>query len=300
MSIVKQLENTPNGLIVRAPAKINLCLLIGGKRPDGFHEIKTVMAKIDWCDELLFQESAIDGIELVCAGKHWAPQDKTNLVYRAIELFAKETGITPKVKVTLTKNIPAGSGLGSASSDAVAALIGFNHLTNTALPLDRLAAMAATLGSDVPFFLGGPLALCSGRGEKILQINKKFDFSAVLILPNINTSTKRVYENYVHDSALFDRLNSQLDALLKEKNVDLIAKMCANMLEGSCFALHPEIASLKNSVENLGITPLCLSGSGSTLYHFMGTPDRGVAHQRRNLIEKQIRCGSVVVNSNSW
>ena len=71
------------------------------------------MAKVDWFDELLFQKSTHDGIELICTGKHWAPQDSTNLVYRAIELFAKETGITPKVKVTLTKNIPAGSGLGS-------------------------------------------------------------------------------------------------------------------------------------------------------------------------------------------
>jgi 4-diphosphocytidyl-2-C-methyl-D-erythritol kinase len=296
----KQLEHTPNGLIVRAPAKINLCLLIGGKRPDGFHEIKTIMGKIDWCDELLFQESEIDGIELICTGKHWAPQDKTNLVYRAIELFAKEIGIAPKLKVTLTKNIPAGSGLGSASSDAAAALLGFNHLTNANLPSARLAEMAAALGSDIPFFLGGPLALCTGRGEKILQIDKKFDFSAILILPNINTSTKRVYENYSHDTALFDRLNTQLESLLKEKNLDLITKMCANMLEQSCFALHPEIASLKNSIENLGIIPLCLSGSGSTLYHFMETPDRAAAQQKRRMIETEIGCGSIVVNSNSW
>lgn len=299
MATVKQLEHTPNGLIVRAPAKINLCLLIGGKRPDGFHEIKTVMAKVDWFDELLFQESAIDGIELVCTGSHWAPQDNSNLVYRAIELFAKETGIAPKVKVTLTKNIPAGSGLGSASSDAAAALVGFNHLTKANLPTDRLAAMAAAMGSDVPFFLGGPLALCTGRGEKISQIDKKFSFLAILILPNINTSTKRVYENYTHDPALFDRLNTQLECLLKQKNVDLIAKMCANMLEGSCFALHPEIAGLKNSIENLGITPLCLSGSGSTLYLLMETPDRAAAHKRQ-MIETETGCGSVVVNSNSW
>ena len=160
--------------------------------------------------------------------------------------------------------------------------------------------MAAALGSDVPFFLGGPLALCTGRGEKILQIDKKFEFSAILILPNINTSTKRVYENYTHDSALFDRLNNRLESLLREKKVDLITKMCANMLERSCFVLHPEIASLKNSIENLGITPLCLSGSGSTLYHFMETPDRATARQQRRMIETEIGCGSIVVHSNSW
>ncbi|MDO8304145.1 MAG: 4-(cytidine 5'-diphospho)-2-C-methyl-D-erythritol kinase [Sedimentisphaerales bacterium] len=300
MANVKQLEQTPNGLIVRAPAKINLCLLIGGKRPDGFHEIKTIMAKVDWFDELLFQETANDGIELICAGKYWAPQDKTNLVYRAIELFAKETGIAPKVKVTLTKNIPAGSGLGSASSDAAAALIGFNHLTKAALSLDRLAALAAALGSDVPFFLGGPLALCTGRGEKICQISKKFDFLSLLVLPNINTSTKSVYENYTHDPVLFYSLNSRMDSFLAENKVDLIAKMCENMLTESCFALHREIASLKTKIEQLEIAPLCLSGSGSTLFCIIENHDLPTAQCYQRIIKETIGCDSVLACSNSW
>ena len=295
-----QLEHTPNGLVVRAPAKINLCLLIGGKRPDGFHEIKTIMAKVDWFDELIFEQSPRNGIELICAGKYWAPQDRTNLVYRAIELFAKETGIVPKVKVTLTKNIPAGSGLGSASSDAAAALIGFNHLNKAALSPDRLAAMAATLGSDVPFFLGGPLALCTGRGEKICQISRKFEFLSLLVLPNINTSTKKVYENYTHDQALFLGLNSRIDGLLTENNVDLITKICANMLEKSCFALHHEIASLKTKIEQLGVAPLCLSGSGSTLFCIIENRDLPTAQRYQRIVKETTGFDSVLACSNSW
>jgi 4-diphosphocytidyl-2-C-methyl-D-erythritol kinase len=300
MANVEQLENTPNGFIVRAPAKINLCLLIAGKRPDRFHEIKTIMAKVDWFDELLFQDSGREGIELVCRGKYPVPQSRDNLVYRAVELFSEEAGITPKVKITLTKNVPAGSGLGSASSDAAAALIGFNSFAKTALPAHRLQRMAAALGSDVPFFLDGPLALCTGRGEKISKINEKFAFVALLALPNVSTSTKRVYENYTHNAAFFDKLNAQLNEFLAQNRVDLAAKMCANMLESSCFELHPDIAALKGRIEQLGIGPLCLSGSGSTLFCIVTNGDEGAALRYQNSIRQSLGCDSVIVHSNSW
>ena len=88
----KQFETTENGLIVRAPAKINLSLLITGKRPDGFHGIETLMAKINWCDELLFEPGTSDGIELICTGPHWAPDGPENLVYRACDLLFQRAG----------------------------------------------------------------------------------------------------------------------------------------------------------------------------------------------------------------
>jgi 4-diphosphocytidyl-2-C-methyl-D-erythritol kinase len=300
MANVKQLENTPDGLLVRAPAKINLCLLIAGKRPDGYHEIKTVMAKVDWFDELLFQESRAEEIELVCRGKYPVPQGTDNLVFRAAQLFAKEAGITPKIKITLTKNIPAGSGLGSGSSDAAAALVGCNVFAKAALPPEQLERMAASLGSDIVFFLNGPLALCTGRGEKISQISKTFEFLSLLILPNVNTSTKRVYENYKHDALLFERLNSKLESCLNENRVDLIMRMCANMLGKSCFDLHPDIASLKERIEQLGIAPLSLSGSGSTLFYIFENRDLQAVQRYQHMIRDAIGCDSVLVNSNSW
>jgi 4-diphosphocytidyl-2-C-methyl-D-erythritol kinase len=300
MNVVEQLEHTAEGLIVRAPAKINLCLLVAGKRSDGYHEIKTLMAKIDWFDELLFQETRLQGIELVCGGKYWSPEGSENLVWRAAELFAKEVGITPRIKITLTKNIPAGSGLGAGSSDAAAALIGLNELAKINLPPERLAEMATKLGSDIPFFLGGPLALCTSRGEKISQISKKFEFLSLLVLPNISTSTKKVYENYSHDQTVFDSLNSKLDGLLAENKVDLITKMCANMLAKSCFALHPDIASLKEKIEQLGIAPLCLSGSGSTLFCIVENRDQQSAQRYQRKIRVAIGCDSIIVHSNSW
>ena len=123
----EQITTVGDGLSVLAPAKINLSLLIAGKRPDGFHEIETIMAKIDWYDEILIQPGRQTGIELTCRGSNWAPAGEDNLVYIAAENLLDSCGLTPDVRITLTKYIPAGTGLGSASSDAAATLAGINH-----------------------------------------------------------------------------------------------------------------------------------------------------------------------------
>ncbi len=123
----EQITTVSDGLLVLAPAKINLSLLIAGKRSDGFHEIETIMAKIDWYDEILIQPGRQTGIELTCRGLNWAPAGVDNLVYRTAKNLLESCGLKPDVRITLTKNIPAGTGLGSASSDAAATLIGINH-----------------------------------------------------------------------------------------------------------------------------------------------------------------------------
>ena len=201
MAHLPQFSEIDNVLLVRAPAKINLSLLITGKRPDGFHGIETVMAKVDWHDELLFEPGQKDGIELICKGKYWAPDGADNLVYRACEMLYQAASVKPCIKVTLTKNIPAGTGLGSASSDGAAALTGLNKFAKLAVEEKQLFQIAAKLGSDVPFFLDGPLAFCTGKGEKIKKIEKVFPFKALLILSDITVATKGVYENVIHASA---------------------------------------------------------------------------------------------------
>ncbi|MGE5296011.1 MAG: 4-(cytidine 5'-diphospho)-2-C-methyl-D-erythritol kinase, partial [Solirubrobacterales bacterium] len=264
MSEFAQFERHADRLLVRAPAKINLTLLIAGKRPDGFHEIETVMAKTDWFDEIEIQPASGSGIEFVCQGPCWAPNDPTNLVYRAAELILGACGKAADVKLTLSKNIPAGSGLGSGSSDAAATLAGLNAYLNLGLTRSQLMDLASRLGSDIAFFLNGPLAFCTGRGEKISELAGRFDFTAVLILPSINSSTKEVYAHYSHDPALYARLHTQIAAHLEKNRVDLAAEMCVNMLESSCFRLYEELRDLKQVVQTLGKGRVCLSGSGST------------------------------------
>ena len=301
MSVGKeQFETVGDGLLVRAPAKINLSLLIAGRRPDGFHEIETIMAKVNFFDDLLIEEGRKAGIEVVSKGPYRAPQGKANLVYRACEMLLDSYCARANIKITLTKNIPAGSGLGSASSDAAAVLLGLNRHLQLKADSRRLSEMAAALGSDVSFFLGGPLAFCTGKGEKIKKLDKKFNFSALLLLPNVNVSTKKVYANYKHDSALYNKLNTQIKALLEKNRIDLVSEMCANMLQTTCLGLYRELYVLKAQVETSGIRPLCLSGSGSAMFSIFSKSDEKKICNYQYKLEEEAGCKSIIVSNNRW
>ena len=296
----EQITAVGNGLAVLAPAKVNLSLLIAGKRPDGFHEIETIMAKIDWYDEILIEPGHKGGIELICKGPHWAPQGRNNIVWRAAEILLSDCRPMPRVKITLNKNIPAGTGLGSASSDAAATLIGLNQHFRLGLDRDHLFNAAASLGSDVAFFLGGPLAMCKGKGERIEEIEEKFDFVALLALPSVNISTQTVYANYRHRQDLYERLAARINACLRENRIDLAAKMCANMLEESCFDLDENLAGLKERSESLDIGSFCLSGSGSAMFCIIESGDQDQAGGIARAFEEKVGCKCILVTNNRW
>ncbi len=296
----EQIETVGNGLLVRAPAKINLSLLIAGKRPDGFHELETIMAKINWYDEILIEPGQKAGIELICRGPQWAPAGEENLVYRAAGILLNNRGISDDIRITLTKNIPAGSGLGSASSDAAATLLGLNKYLDLQLPSNQLFELAATLGSDVAFFLGGPLAFCTGKGEKIKKFEKIFNFLAILILPDVSVSTKKVYANYKHNQSLYKKLSAQINTHIEKNRIDLVVKMCANMLWKSSFGLVEGLAELKAKIESLGIGPCCLSGSGPAMFFIIESGDEEIARQYKHKLEEEIGCKSIIASSNRW
>ncbi len=295
----QQFTTIDDGLLVLAPAKLNLSLLIASKRPDGFHEIETLMAKVSYFDELLIARGAKRGVELICNGPYPVPQGKDNLVYKAAQLLLDRAAAEKNLRITLTKNIPAGSGLGSASSDAAATLLGLCRFCNLDIAPAELAAIAADLGSDIPFFLNGPLALCKGRGEKIQRINGKFSFNALIAIPNVSVSTKKVYANYRHEPALYNGLHREITALIEENSIDLAAGLCANMLQTSCFELHDELAELRTRIESLGIGPLCLSGSGSAMFCIVNNNVEGVQTYRHKL-QELFGCSSIIVNNISW
>jgi len=300
MIVREQFNSVDNGLLVLAPAKINLSLLIAGKRPDGFHEIETVMAKINFYDEILIQPGQSPGIELVCRGPCWAPKGRENLVFQAAEMLLESCGLSADVKITLTKNIPAGSGLGSASSDAAAALLGLDKFFNMKSDGTILAKMAARLGSDVAFFLGGPLAFCTGKGEKIHTLNENFDFLALLFIPDVNISTKEVYANYKHNSGLYRKLSGRINSHIRKNRIDLLTKGCVNMLEESSFSFSENLAELKDIIESLGIGPCCLSGSGSAMFCLVESGDEGKAIEYKHKVEGKVDCTSTIVRNNVW
>jgi 4-diphosphocytidyl-2-C-methyl-D-erythritol kinase len=296
----EQITVTDNGLLVLAPAKINLSLLVSGKREDGYHNIETIMAKLNWYDEVFIERAEKEGIELDCRGPRWAPEGKENIVYNACSKLLEYRGRNAGVRIILKKNIPAGSGLGSASSDAAATLIGVNRLFEFGLGKAELFRLALHLGSDVSFFLDGPLAFCTGRGEKIKKFEEKFDFSALLVLPDISVSTKMVYENYEHNESLYRSLSKQINTFVEKKRVDLAAKMCANMLQTSCFGLNERLAQLKERIETLIGERLCLSGSGSSMFYIFGQGDEEKAEENKRKISEKIGCESIVLKNNRW
>ena len=300
MADKEQFEIVSDGLLVRAPAKINLSLLIAGKRPDGFHEIETVMAKVNWYDEIFIQQGQKAGIELVCKGPHWSPPPEDNLIYQAAKMMLDSCSLAADIRLTLTKNIPAGTGVGSASSDAVATLIGLNRFLQLGLDKKGLTKLAARLGSDVPFFLNGPLALCTGKGEKIKKLDENFNFLALLILPDVSVSTKKVYANYKHNPALYEKLATRINSHIKKNRIDLVLKMCANMLQTSCFGLVKGLAELKAKIESLGIVPCCLSGSGSAMFYIIEDKDKERARGYRRKLGEKFGCDSIIVGNNRW
>jgi 4-diphosphocytidyl-2-C-methyl-D-erythritol kinase len=294
-----QFEYTNNTLLARAPAKINLYLLVADKRPDGFHNIETLMSKVTFYDELFFEAGRAEGIELVCNGL-WSPAGEDNLVYKACDIFYRTINKKPSVKVILVKNIPAGSGLGGASSDAATTLLALNKLHNQLLNSSELHKLTEHLGSDVAFFLSSPQALCSGRGEKITKVDNNFSFLSLVILSGISVSTKTVYENFQVDLLRFEALKEQIKPLLLKNRVDLVQKMCANMLAKTCFALNNELALLKTEIEKICGLPALLSGSGSALFVVLGVKDYHKAMILQREIESSLDCNSIIVFNNQW
>jgi 4-diphosphocytidyl-2-C-methyl-D-erythritol kinase len=300
MTEMAQFEDMGQRLLVRAPAKINLCLLIAGKRPDGFHEIETLMAKIDLFDEVIIEAGVSEDIELHCTGPHWAPTGRENLVYRAAQLLFDKSGLRPSVRLSLQKNIPAGSGLGSASSDAAATLMGLNRYFDLGIDRQGLADLGAQLGSDVPFFVYGPLSICRGRGERIQELDSFSNFTAALITPNVSVSTERVYKNYRHDPEEYGRLQMKINDCIHENRIDFAPKMCANMLSESCFSLERGLAELKKRIESAGLGPLCLSGSGSAMFCLLENSGVQQLEAWSNILKHEIDCSCAIVQNIRW
>ena len=180
---------------LRANAKVNLCLEVHHRRDDGFHEVSTRIARISLADEISITPSESGEFEFTCSEPS-IPSDNTNLVVRAAEVFSQRTGTDTPVQIHLEKHIPAGAGLGGGSSDAATTLVGLNNLFSTNLDLPTLQEMAASLGSDVPFFLDGTVADCCGRGERVSPVQFPFELPIVLLKPEFEVSSGWAYSKW--------------------------------------------------------------------------------------------------------
>ena len=262
-----------SGVSLRPPAKINLSLVVFGRRTDGYHELHTIMATVDLHDDLTLRDADTLGIHLHCTGLG-CPSDGENLVYRAAELLADHAGISPALEIYLHKRIPAGCGLGGASSDAAACLAGLNRLWKLELSREQLVPLAAQLGSDVPFFLYAPVALCTGRGEMVQPLSHRCSRYVLLIIPDLRVPTAQVYAHYRSNECRNEDFMRRVRYFLRQGDLDGLVIQGINSLDCTCMELFEPIRRLREEIEQEGIGPLQISGSGSCLFTTSGSREQ--------------------------
>ncbi len=278
---------------VQSPAKINWCLRVLGRREDGFHDIVSLVSSITLCDELEFVGCDASGIELDC-DRTDVPTDRKNLIVKAGILLAEAAGIEPRARCRLAKRIPVGGGLGGGSSNGASALMAFNRLWGLNWSKDRLAPLAARLGSDVSFFLRGGSAVISGRGEHVRPVELHWDGWIVLLLPRFSISTAEVYARWRPPQT--PPASTPMDALFEGGSVtpgEAAEWMRAayNMLEEPLLGLCPVVQSLMETGSELAGRPVRVSGSGSTLFTAFDTQEEAecFAGQIRDRIDIETR-----------
>ena len=264
---------------IRIPAfaKVNLRLEVLGKRPDGYHELRTIFQTISLHDTLRFRASGQPGIQLTILGNEQLSREdvEKNLVYRAVDALRSELKIKAGVAVELTKKIPAGRGMGGGSSDAAAALLGYLQFTGQKLTSDRLLESAASLGADVPFFLLGGRALGVGKGDEIYPLPDIPKLAIAVVSPReIHVPTPDAYR-WLQASELASLTKSVANHRLYE-----FCALCwsaqgavlSNDFEAAVFRHHPRLARIRRALLQGGASEALLAGSGSAVFGVFPSP----------------------------
>ncbi|MHB8173699.1 MAG: 4-(cytidine 5'-diphospho)-2-C-methyl-D-erythritol kinase, partial [Nitrospirota bacterium] len=264
-------------IIVQAPAKVNLSLEVTGKRPDGYHDIISVMQALELSDEVKITLTG-GGIEVVCDSPG-VPEGLGNVAYQAAKALFDHAGYRGGARVEITKRIPVAAGLGGGSSDAAAVLRGLNILLDGAVTDERLREIGATIGADVPFFLSWPVALAEGIGERLKPLQSFGEIWLVLLKPAFGVSTAWVYSQLnlgltkKSSDIKLSQLNMFIDgtaetaeAGLPAADASIIASCLKNDLERVTVVRYPEIDVLKRRLTEAGALGALMSGSGSTVF----------------------------------
>jgi len=283
-----------------SPCKVNFLLNILSKRADGFHELETVMQPINLCDELTFEQTG-GGIKLTCSDPT-LPTDASNLVHRAASAFFQRSGIKGGARVHLEKKIPMAAGLGGGSGNAATTLLALNEIFDRVLDAEALHEIAASLGSDVPFFLQRNPALATGRGEKIQSLKpfKALEGCAFLLVhPGFGIATAWAYK----ELARFPKaLNGErgraakLISLLESGDLRKASREFYNSLEAPALEKYPWLAVLQDFLRENGAAATLMSGSGSTTFA-IATDLCGAQELEERVKEKFDRCWTAVVPS---
>lgn len=262
-----------------APAKINLGLKVLARRPDGYHDILSLMQTVDLADRVTIEPIEDSGRTVVVCDADDVPEGPENLAYKAVEAVRAETGIDTGVRVVLEKQIPAGGGLGGGSSDAAAVLRGLPRVWSVALRRERMQEVAANLGSDVPFLLAGGTAIARGRGELLEEAVWPARYHFVLVDPGFRVSTAWAFSQIriglTAISEYAKLLNSRVEAgadwpdrLLDHLENDFLPLVTAE---------YPQADDILSVLRASGAVCGSLSGTGATLYGVFRTSTASAA-----------------------
>ncbi len=254
---------------VKAFAKINLGLRVLYKRPDNYHELRTVFQTISLADRLNIAWTPSRARSITIEG---APEIPDNIATRAAGLVLDYLRLRGQVHINLQKKIPSGAGLGGGSSDAAAVLLALPVLIGTKLPMEDLTRLAATLGSDVPFFLHGGRALGLGRGEELYPLPETTVKKGLIIAPGINSSTAEAYRDLSERLTLI-ALQNKLNGFQTETWLGSEAA-AVNDFEPVVSARHPRIGQIVRRLKQLGASMAAMTGSGSAVFGIFNDPER--------------------------
>ena len=274
-----------------APAKLNIRLKVVGRRPDGYHELVSVMVPVGLYDRIELQMTAGRNVEITCSGIS-VPTDEENLAYRAAKAFLSHAGLDHGVSLRLTKNIPVAAGLGGGSSDAACVLSALNRLCSFPLSPADMEKEALRLGADVPFFLNATPSIARGIGEILEPIEAWPRLWYVIIMAPIRVSTSWVYGKFAGLSSREQGLELTTDEYhfimtnLQRKPLRF-DHFLENDLERVTASLFPVINSIKKSLVDAGAEGALMSGSGPGVFGVFGSKDRAL-DAKRHLMSKNL------------
>jgi 4-diphosphocytidyl-2-C-methyl-D-erythritol kinase len=262
------IERYADDLVVWAPAKVNLFLEVLGRRPDGYHEIATLMAAVGLYDTLVIKEEPSGDIRLRSSSRDLSTGPE-NLVIRAVELVRQHTGCRRGAAIRLIKRIPLAAGLAGGSTDAAATLAGLNELWRLGLDTKDLSGLAAQLGSDVPFFFATrpgsmPAAWCTGRGEQVMPQKMGNTLNFVLICPRFGLATAEVYRNVTLPDE--PRTGDAICRAFAAGQTEEIGRLLHNRLQPVAERLCPALTRFREQLAALAPAGFLMSGSGSSWF----------------------------------
>jgi len=272
---------------ILSPAKINLFLQVTGKRPDGYHELFSLMCCVDLCD-IIILEFCLKNIEIESSHPQ-IPLDETNLAHRAAAVFFKALNVNDGIKIFIDKSIPVAAGLGGGSSNAASVLKGLNQHYGYPFSRNQLMSMGLGLGADVPFFLFGKPALASGIGEKLEAYPEPLPFHLVVVYPGFMVSTGEVFQNL---NLGLTKCEKKIKRLFSTKiSFDPGRHLC-NDLEIVTASKYPVIKSIKEQLLIRGALGALMSGSGPTVFGLFS--DSHTAERAKQAIGENTRWDAFV------